>query len=123
MQIGACLAAELPVITLSATGYVSTYDHEDACDSRTFTVWNPIEGRKTMPANPGQFLSQKLESVIQERKKTNSWEVDAWAEWTKTADFGPPDEAIVVGGLKGGPVRPAEGQSEIGVINFCHICT
>ncbi|KAL5320182.1 hypothetical protein ACEPPN_010983 [Leptodophora sp. 'Broadleaf-Isolate-01'] len=97
MQIGACLAAELPVITLSATGYVSTYDHEDLeCSERSFVTWNPIEGRTKMLGNPGQFLSQKLDLILPERKKSAGWELDAWPEWSKTADFGPPDEAIVI---------------------------
>lgn len=54
-------------------------------------------------ANPGQFLSQKLDSIIQERKKLQTleyqsrvWEVDAWAEWKNAADFGSPEEAIVI---------------------------
>lgn len=97
MQIGACLAAELPVLTLSATGYVSRYDHEDIeCSERNFITWNAIEGRTTLPDNGGQFLSQKLEPILSDRKLVKNWDLDAWAEWTKTADFGPPEEAIVI---------------------------
>lgn len=97
MQIGACLAAELPVITLSSRGYVSKYDHEDLeCSERSFITWNPIEKREKLPDNPGQFLSQKLDPILLERKKSPIWQLDAWPEWTKTADFGPPDEAIVI---------------------------
>ncbi|EPE30278.1 UBC-like protein [Glarea lozoyensis ATCC 20868] len=97
MQIGACLAAELPVLTLSATGYVSRYDHEDLeCSERSFITWNAIEGRTVLPDNGGQFLSSKLEPLLAARKLEKNWELDAWAEWTKTADFGPPDEAIVI---------------------------
>jgi uncharacterized protein YegL len=97
LQLGACLAAELPVITLSSTGYVSKYDHEDLeCSERSFVTWNPVEGREKLPDNPGQFLSQKLDPILLERKKLGNWELDAWPEWTKTADFGAPDEAIVI---------------------------
>jgi hypothetical protein len=97
LQLGACLAAELPVMTLSSRGYVSKYDHEDMeCSERSFVTWNPIEGREKLPDSPGQFLSQKLDSIVIERKKLGSWELDAWPEWTKTADFGAPDEAIVI---------------------------
>jgi uncharacterized protein YegL len=97
LQLGACLAAELPVITLSSRGYVSKYDHEDMeCSERSFVTWNPIEGREKLPGNPGQFLSQKLDPILAERKKLGNWELDAWPEWSKTADFGAPDEAIVI---------------------------
>ncbi|PMD22611.1 hypothetical protein NA56DRAFT_644802 [Hyaloscypha hepaticicola] len=97
LQLGACLAAELPVITLSSKGYVSRYDHEDLeCSERSFVTWNAVEGRNKLPDNPGQFLSQKLDPILAERKKLGSWELDAWAEWTKTADYGVPDEAIVI---------------------------
>lgn len=97
MQLGSCLASQLPVITLSAKGYVSKYEHEDLeCSERSFITWNAIEGRVKLPDNPGQFLSQKLDHILLERKKTPNWELDAWPEWTKTADFGTPDEAIVI---------------------------
>lgn len=97
MQLGACLVAQLPVITLSANGYVSKYEHEDLeCSERRFITWNAIEGRVKLPDNPGQFLSQKLDPILLERKKTPNWELDAWPEWTKTADFGTPDEAIII---------------------------
>ncbi|KAF8860929.1 hypothetical protein BDZ45DRAFT_293533 [Acephala macrosclerotiorum] len=97
LQLGACLAAELPVITLSSKGYVSKYDHEDLeCSERSFVTWNPVEGREKLPDNPGQHLSQKLDPILAERKRADDWKLDAWTEWTKTADFGPPDEAIVI---------------------------
>jgi hypothetical protein len=31
-----------------------------------------------------------------QRKKVPNWELDAWSEQTKTADFGPPDEAVII---------------------------
>ncbi|RDL38800.1 Uncharacterized protein BP5553_03140 [Venustampulla echinocandica] len=97
LQIGTCLAAELPVITLSATGYVSRYDHEDMeCAERAFITWNAIEKRTKLPGNPGQFLSQKLDPILLQRKGTLSWALDAWTEWTKAADFGAPEEAIII---------------------------
>ena len=97
LQIGACLAAELPVITLSSMGYVSRYDHEDLeCSERSFITWNPIEKREKLPDNPGQYLSQKLDPLLLQRKESPNWELDAWPEQTKAANFGPPDEAIVI---------------------------
>jgi hypothetical protein len=97
LQLGVCLAAELPVIILDEMGYVSRYDHEDLeCSDRKFISWNPIEGKKILRDNPGQFLSQKLDTILLERKKTDNWKLDAWQTQTKTTDFGAPDEAVVI---------------------------
>ncbi|KAL1953648.1 hypothetical protein VTO42DRAFT_2397 [Malbranchea cinnamomea] len=98
LQLGKCLAAELPVITLSPSGYVSRYDQEDyECAEKRFYLWNILEKKVDLPRmNPGQFISQKLEPVIAERKKEHAWELDAWAEWSEVTTFGPPDEAIVI---------------------------
>ena len=98
MQLGACLSADLPVITLSGSGFVSLYDQEDiACGEREFYMHNVVERKvKIDKMDPGQFISQKLEPVILERKKHGSWEVDAWSEWLETANHGEPDESIVI---------------------------
>lgn len=97
LRLGNCLAAELPVITLCSKGYVSSYDHEDVeCGDRTFVTWNAIGGTVQLPGNPGQLLSRILDSILAERKKLDSWELDAWAEWTNSTDYGVPDEAIVI---------------------------
>lgn len=98
MQLGACLSTELPVITLSGKGYVSLYDQEDiACGEREFYMHNVVEGKVKMDkTDPGQSISQQLESVILKRKKQGSWEVDAWSEWLETANHGEPDESIVI---------------------------
>ena len=97
-QLGALLANDLPVITLSSNGYVSMYQQEYyQCSEKRFFTWNAIQQKEIMPhANAGQHLMQKLEPIIAERKKDRTWEVDAWGEWNKTADFGAPDEAVVV---------------------------
>ncbi|KAG9237468.1 hypothetical protein BJ875DRAFT_395206 [Amylocarpus encephaloides] len=97
LQIDSRLTTELPVITLSKNGYVSRYDHEDLeCSERSFITWNAIEGRSQLPDNAGQFLSKKLDPLLQKRRQTRYWELDSWPEWSTTATFGAPDEAIVV---------------------------
>lgn len=98
LQLGKCLAAELPVITLSPSGYVSRYDQEDfECSEKKFYIWNALEKKVDLPhIDSGQFISQKLEPVIASRKKDHAWELDAWAEWSDATDFGPPDEAVVI---------------------------
>lgn len=98
MKIGQCLSAELPVVTLSAKGFVSKYDQIDiGCGERHFYQWNLLEKRISLSRmDPGQYISQQLESVIRERKKAGSWEVDAWAEWSAKANHGDPDESIVI---------------------------
>jgi len=97
-QLGSCLSAQLPVITLSPKGFVSKYDQRDyECSEREFYTWNPVEGEVALRnVNPGEFLSRALQPVIRERQKAGSWEVDAWAEWTEQANHGDPDEAIVI---------------------------
>ncbi|CAG8978849.1 hypothetical protein HYALB_00008504 [Hymenoscyphus albidus] len=98
LQPGRCLAAELPVITLSAKGYVCSYEQEDgSCGERVSFTWSVYEGRSMLPDNGGgEFLSQKLEPIIQERKQHQNWKLEAWSEWTRIANFGPPNEAIVI---------------------------
>jgi hypothetical protein len=98
MKLGSCLSAQLPVITLSAQGFVSAYDQQDyECSEREFYLWNLVERRVVLKnVNPGEFLSRGLEPIIRERKKAGCWEVDAWAEWTEQASHGDPDECIVV---------------------------
>ena len=98
LQLGKCLAAELPMITLSAAGYVSRYDQEDyECGEKTFYMWNVLEKKVDLPhTDSGQFISQKLEPVIADRKKEHAWELDAWADWSDVTDFGTPDEAVVI---------------------------
>lgn len=97
LQLGGLQAKQLPVITLSADGYVSMYEQEyHECATR-FKTWNAVSGVEIMKSmNPGQYLLQKLEPIIAERKKDGSWELDAWGEWNQTADFGAPDEAVVI---------------------------
>lgn len=79
-------------------GAVSSYGHEDIiCAERIFLTSNALEGRKKLPDNGGgQHLSQKLEPIIETRKVHQNWELDAWSDWTRIANFGPPDEAIVI---------------------------
>jgi hypothetical protein len=97
LQLGVCLAVELPVITLSATGYVSKYDHEDMlCGERRFITWNPVEKKVSLPENPGQFLMQKLDPIVVQRKRNREWELDAWPVSTASGISGAPDEAIVI---------------------------
>ena len=97
-QLGLCFSAQLPVITLSAKGFVSKYDQRDyGCGEREFFLWNPVEGQVMLKnVNAGEFLSRALQPIILERQKAGSWEVDAWAEWTEQASHGDPDEAIVI---------------------------
>lgn len=70
LQLGTCLAADLPVITPSETGYISSYQHEDIiCAERVFLSRNAVEGRKNLPDNGGgQNMSQKLKPIIETRK-------------------------------------------------------
>ncbi|KAK3935915.1 hypothetical protein QBC46DRAFT_396303 [Diplogelasinospora grovesii] len=98
MNLGACLSSELPVITLSAKGFVSTYDQMDvACGEREFYLWNALEKTVAMrQSDPGQYISQQLDAIIKDRKKGGSWEVDAWSEWSAHATHGDPDESIVI---------------------------
>lgn len=97
-QLGDCLASQLPVVTLSSAGYVSMYEQEYyECSEKRFFTWNAIQKKEIMThANPGQYLTQKLEPIIAERKKEGTWATDAWNDWTKAIDFGTPEEAIVV---------------------------
>lgn len=98
LQLGACLATELPVIILSSAGYVSVCDQENyKCSEKRFFTWNAIQKKEiTKDANPGQFLMQRLEPIIAERKKNQALKVDAWGDQTTPAADFVPDEAIVV---------------------------
>lgn len=97
LQLGGLQAKQLPVITLGSDGYVSLYEQEyHECATR-YKTWNPISGTEIMKnMNPGQYLLQKLEPIISERKKDGTWELDAWGEWNQAAEFGAPDEAVVI---------------------------
>lgn len=76
LQLVECTSASLPIITLDGDGYVSTYEQkDDACGERGFYTWNFVKGRQKMPeTNPGQYLLQKLEPIIAERKRNGTWE-------------------------------------------------
>ncbi|KAK3321743.1 hypothetical protein B0H66DRAFT_618834 [Apodospora peruviana] len=93
---GACLSADLPVITMDGKGFVSLYGQEDqGFGERRFYIWNCVAG-KTVYNNLGQQISTSLQPVIEARKKEQKWEVDAWTEWTEVDSHGPPDEPIVI---------------------------
>ncbi|KAF2462058.1 hypothetical protein BDY21DRAFT_330369 [Lineolata rhizophorae] len=98
LQLADCLSHNLPVITLSETGFVSLYGHMDqGCGNRVFVTRNEIEGTKTLQdSNPGQYLLQKLDPIITQRKEENSWEVDAWVQLNQVTELADPDEAIVI---------------------------
>lgn len=98
LQIGSCLSTNLPVITLDARGFVSLYqDVTQPCEEVKFGIWNAVTGCVDFPdPDPGQYLLQKLEPIIEQRKKSNSWEVDAWADLPGEPDISTPDECIVI---------------------------
>jgi hypothetical protein len=98
LQLVECTSASLPIITLDGDGFVSTYGQQDvACGEREFHTWNSIKGHKSMPeTNPGQYLLQKLEPIIAERKKQKTWEIDAWTTSDMDHDMTNPEEAIVI---------------------------
>lgn len=96
LQLGKAI---VPVITLNKQGYVSVYDLESTtCGEYYPTTWNIISGRETLSStDPGQFLAQKLQTIIAQRKKMHCWEVDAWAEESGIIGVvSSPDEAIVI---------------------------
>ncbi|KAI9832221.1 MAG: hypothetical protein M1826_002225 [Phylliscum demangeonii] len=100
LQLADCSSGALPVITLSEGGFVSVYDQRDhLCERMYFFTWNVVEREKTMAdANPGQYLLQKLEPIVMQRKKDQSWEVDAWTDTINDVfiDGRTPDEAVVI---------------------------
>ncbi|KAF8536862.1 hypothetical protein BDD12DRAFT_849140 [Trichophaea hybrida] len=98
MQLAACLSSALPVITLCSQGYVSLYEKEDrGCGERYFYTSNEIVGRENMPTtNPYQFLLQKIQPIITQRKEEGTWEVDAWTQHDLAVDPAKPVEAIVI---------------------------
>ncbi|KAK5944145.1 hypothetical protein PMZ80_003426 [Knufia obscura] len=99
LQLGACLASELPLITLSSAGYVSLYDQEYyQCSEKRFFTWDAVQKKEVLKdTNPGQYLTQKLEPILADRKKNRTFEVDAWGDQIHGAtEFVTPDEAVVV---------------------------
>ena len=98
MKLGACLIADLPVVTLNDRGFVSSYDQEDAeCGERQFFLWNCVTKKAVFGSqDPGQLISASLEPIITARKKERTWEMDAWTEWTEVESHGSPDESVVI---------------------------
>ena len=87
LQLGACSSATLPVITLDSNGYVSKYDQQDRqCSEREFYTSNFSRTEVLSGADPGQYLLQKLQPIIEVRKKEGTWELDAWDEGSKKVD-------------------------------------
>ncbi len=98
LKLGSCLSAELPVITLSGKGYVSTFGQTTrGCGESSYVLSNVFEGEiKPDQDDPGQIISQELQPVIEGRKGSLSWEVDAWSDFLPTAHHGAPDESIII---------------------------
>lgn len=98
MQLATCPSSALPVITHCSKGYVSLYEKEDReCAERYFYTSNEIVGREDMPStNPYQYLLQKIQPIINQRKEDGTWEVDAWTQHDLTVDPTKPEEAIVI---------------------------
>ena len=93
LQLGQCTSATLPVITLDSEGYVSRYDQRDReCSDREFFTKNIFRTEPLSSSDPGQYLLQKLNPLVQKRKEEKSWEVDAWDDAAKTLDSRPPEE-------------------------------
>lgn len=91
--------AIVPVISLNKDGYVAVYDLQGlGCGEFYPTIWNVISGQESLSGtDPGQFLAQKLQTIIAQRKKMHSWEVDAWTEESAlVGSVGSPEEAIVI---------------------------
>lgn len=91
--------AIVPVISLNKDGYVAVYDLQGlGCGEFYPTIWNVISGQESLSGtDPGQFLAQKLQTIIAQRKKMHSWDVDAWTEESALVGFvGSPEEAIVI---------------------------
>ncbi|KAJ2905988.1 uncharacterized protein MKZ38_003471 [Zalerion maritima] len=98
LTLRSCLNAELPILTLSPTGLVSLYNQRDrACADREFYTYNAIDKDVVMQGdNPGEFISQKLVPIIEQRKLEGTWILDAWAGWSERSEgHAPPDESIV----------------------------
>ena len=93
LQLGHCTSSTLPVITLDSEGYVSRYDQQDrACGEREFYTSNVFRKEILSGSDPGQYLLQKLNPLIQKRKEETTWEVDAWDDASKTIDSRTPEE-------------------------------
>lgn len=93
LQLGQCTSSTLPVITIDSHGYVSKYDQKDAaCGEREFYTTNPFREEVLSGSDPGQYLLQKLNPLIEERKKEATWETDAWNQDSKTVDTRTPEE-------------------------------
>lgn len=93
LQLGQCTSSTLPVITLDSEGYVSTYDQQDQyCGEREFYTRNTFRREVLSGSDPGQYLLQKLNSLIKERKAEMTWEVDAWDDASKRIDSRTPEE-------------------------------
>lgn len=93
LQLGQCTSSTLPVITIDSHGYVSKYDQKDAaCGEREFFTTNPFREEILSGSDPGQYLMQKLNPLIENRKKEATWETDAWNQDSKTIDSRTPEE-------------------------------
>ena len=93
LQLGHCTSSTLPVITLDSEGYVSRYDQQDqVCGQREFYTENVFRKEVLSGSDPGQYLLQKLNPLIQKRKEETKWEVDAWDDASKTIDSRDPEE-------------------------------
>ncbi|KAH7310196.1 hypothetical protein BKA65DRAFT_575619 [Rhexocercosporidium sp. MPI-PUGE-AT-0058] len=98
LQLANCTSSDLPIVTLDSQGFVSTYNQKiELCADGSYYTWNVFKGREEMSeTNTGQYLLQKLNPIMIQRKKDKNWEVDAWTEAHATNDMGNPDEAIVI---------------------------
>ena len=93
LQLGQCTSSTLPVITLDSHGYVSKYDQKDTeCSQREFFTTNLLREEVLSGSDPGQYLMQKLDPIIEKRQKENTWEIDTWDEDSKTVDSRTPEE-------------------------------
>lgn len=93
LQLGQCTSSTLPVITLDSEGYVSSYDQQDqGCGEREFYTRNIFRKEVLSGSDPGQYLLQKLNPLIQKRKDEATWEVDAWDDASKMIDSRTPEE-------------------------------
>ena len=93
LQLGQCASSTLPVITLDSEGYVSRYEQRDReCGNREFFTKNIFREEVLSGSDPGQYLLQKLNPIIQKRKEKTMWELDAWDDVSKTIDTRTPGE-------------------------------
>lgn len=93
LQLGQCTSSTLPVITLDSHGFVSVYDQKDAeCGEREFFTANIIREEALSGSDPGQYLIQKLNPLVERRKKEGTWETDAWNEDSIVVDSTTPEE-------------------------------